>query len=275
MATALRDWGLAFAFAVATHLGVVSLIASEAPGVGAAAPGVGGIEIGLGPAGGAAGGAKSQSVGADEVVGDAPPEPPAPETSVDAVEPTRLDEPAEFSLTDAELAPPEPAEDVPAEVSDPVETEPIQAAAAGEMAEEAPVDADSAATSAAASEADGSDPVGSGADTKSGSGDGTLGGGGSGFASSYLATLQAWIEKHKTYPFRAKSKGQEGVVVVYFVIDRTGRVLDHRIEESSNYRLLDQEAIDMLKRAQPFPPFADDVRGDRLEFTIPIQFFLS
>ena len=275
MATALRDWGCALAGAVVLHFGIVLLLMNDSPGVGAHSQGIGGIEIGLGSAGGASSAAGNQSETTEDTHVEARPEPAAREKAADAVQQARLDKPAEFSLTNAALETPQPAEDSPAKVPALVKTVPDYAAEAEEIAENKPVEAGGAMRSAAEPEADGIDLAGSGPDTKSRSGDGMSGGGGSGFVSSYIATLQAWIEKHKTYPFRAKSKRQQGVVLLYFVIDRAGRVLDHRIEESSTYRLLDEEAIEMLKRAQPFPPFSDDIRDDRLEVIVPIQFFLS
>ena len=108
-----------------------------------------------------------------------------------------------------------------------------------------------------------------------GDGDGTTGGGTPGVIMDYTTTLQIWLEKHKIYPFRARAKRQEGVVLLYFMINQNGKVLDYKIEENSNYDLLDQEAIAMLERAQPFPPFTTNMQQDQLELIVPIQFFLK
>ena len=275
MAASIRDWGIALAFAVTLHLGVVSLITGEAPGVGALDSGIGGMEIGLGPVGGASSGSRSQSESTGDAEVQAQAEPPEVRKAVDAAEQPHLDEPAEFSVTDTRLASPQPIENVPVETVEPVEPEPDHGVVVEHAAEFGPVEDSSGVAPVEESGAADTDLAGSGADVVSGSGDGTSGGGASGFALSYIATLQNWLEKHKTYPFRAKSKRQQGVVLLYFVIDRAGRVLDHRIEESSKYRLLDEEAIEILERAQPFPPFSEDVKDERLEVIVPIQFSLS
>ena len=95
-----------------------------------------------------------------------------------------------------------------------------------------------------------------------------------GAQADYATVLLAWLERHKEYPRRAQQRRQQGVVLLYLVIDRDGQVLDARIEESSGYRLLDKATIDMLDRATPLPPMPDDVHDDRLELVVPVQYFI-
>ena len=109
---------------------------------------------------------------------------------------------------------------------------------------------------------------------QTGSGDTTSGGGIPGAEADYMALLQAWLEKHKEYPRRAQLRRQEGTALLYFVMDREGRVITHRLQESSGHRLLDREVEDMIKRAQPLPKMPDDMERAQLELVVPVQFFL-
>ena len=100
-------------------------------------------------------------------------------------------------------------------------------------------------------------------------------GGLAGRETDYAAVLLAWLERHKEYPRRAQTRRQQGVVLLYLVIDRNGQVLESRIEESSGYRLLDRATLDMLKRASPLPPMPDDLPRERLELVVPVQFSIT
>ena len=91
----------------------------------------------------------------------------------------------------------------------------------------------------------------------------------------YGAILLAWLERHKEYPRVAQKRRQQGVVLLHIVLDRGGRVIEAHIQESSGYRLLDDAALAMLKRAQPLPPIPDDIQEERLRFVVPVQFFVT
>ena len=90
----------------------------------------------------------------------------------------------------------------------------------------------------------------------------------------YYALLSAWLDKYKEYPRRATQRGQTGRVLLWFELDRSGRVLSHRIEHSSGYVMLDRAVEDALQRAQPFPPMPDSIREPRLTVTVPVTFSL-
>jgi periplasmic protein TonB len=81
-------------------------------------------------------------------------------------------------------------------------------------------------------------------------------------------------KKHKQYPRAAQLRRQEGTVLLSFVMDRNGRVLEYRIERASGHALLDREVEAMIERAQPLPKIPDDLREARLELVVPVQFFL-
>jgi protein TonB len=45
-----------------------------------------------------------------------------------------------------------------------------------------------------------------------------------------------------------------------------------RIVRTSGFAALDQETIDTVRRAQPFPPPPPNLPGETFDFTVPIRF---
>ena len=91
----------------------------------------------------------------------------------------------------------------------------------------------------------------------------------------YASRLRAWLEAHKTYPKRARMRREEGVVHVHFAVDRDGRLLRGDVVGSSGFASLDAEAMAMLDRSNPFPGAPHSVRGERIEVSTPVEFFLT
>lgn len=96
-----------------------------------------------------------------------------------------------------------------------------------------------------------------------------------GAVATWQALLLAHLERHKRYPREAQWLKQEGVVAVHFVMDRDGNVLETRIESSSHSTALDKEAIALLARAQPLPEPPEELRDERVELVVPVQFALK
>ena len=70
---------------------------------------------------------------------------------------------------------------------------------------------------------------------------------------SFHSRVMAHLQTFKYYPSRAKRRRMEGVVELEISIGRNGQLLNYTIVKSSQHTVLDQAAIDMLKRAQPLP----------------------
>ena len=128
----------------------------------------------------------------------------------------------------------------------------------------------------AASSGDGMTDGGSGADDVAGDGSGGDGSSGAseGEINDYLHRLQAWLVSHRDYPRRARSRRQEGIAHLYFVMDRNGHVLEAHLQQSTGYELLDREVLAMIERAQPLPAMPDSMDQPRLELVVPIAFAL-
>lgn len=215
------------------------------------------------------------------------PEQVAPAESV-PVEPTiqaAEAEPPEPTVQVAEAAPPEPETVAPLSTPAPPvprrrPTEPrkevVEPAPARQVAQSSVVTAGEVDQTARVtpSVAGAGGKAGTEASQEAGSGEVSSGGGIPGAAADYMALLQAWLEKHKEYPRRAQLRRQEGTALLYFVMDREGRVITHRLQESSGHRLLDREVEEMIKRAQPLPKMPDHMDQAQLELVVPVQFFL-
>lgn len=90
----------------------------------------------------------------------------------------------------------------------------------------------------------------------------------------YAAQIQAWLARHKDYPRRARMRRQEGIALLYFVVDRSGQVLRAQLQQSSGHDLLDREVMAMIQRAQPLPRMPDSMSQPTLEMVVPVEFFL-
>ena len=93
-------------------------------------------------------------------------------------------------------------------------------------------------------------------------------------APSWQADLVKHLQQYKRYPTAAQAKGEQGVVLLGFSVDRSGRVLAHRIVQSSGHADLDQEVMEMIVRAQPLPAFPPSMTQEKLDLTVPIRFSL-
>ena len=87
---------------------------------------------------------------------------------------------------------------------------------------------------------------------------------------TWKQSLVAHVAKQKRYP--AEAAGRQGVVSVSFTLDRQGGVANSRIAKSSGSSVLDAEALDMIRRAAPFPTPPAEITDNELSFVIPIQF---
>lgn len=90
-------------------------------------------------------------------------------------------------------------------------------------------------------------------------------------ARKWRSQVHAAILRNKRYPMAARANGQQGTSRVFFELDRNGRVIESRIAQSSGVAALDEEALAVLRRAQPFavPPME---LGDRVTVEVPINF---
>jgi periplasmic protein TonB len=89
-------------------------------------------------------------------------------------------------------------------------------------------------------------------------------------ANAYNALLLGHLQRFKRYP--ASARGALGIVVVRFELNRAGGVIGSAVTKSSGNAALDQEALDLLRRASPFPPFPAAKPGEKDSYIAPVNF---
>jgi periplasmic protein TonB len=87
-------------------------------------------------------------------------------------------------------------------------------------------------------------------------------------------TVNTRLNQFKRYPRQARTRGHQGTVKVAFVLDPEGRVLSAKIIKSSGSPILDQETLDLLQRAQPFPVPPGGASEKDLFLEVPISYAL-
>lgn len=88
---------------------------------------------------------------------------------------------------------------------------------------------------------------------------------------TWRTQVLALVEKNKRYPEAARRR-EQGVAQVSFTLDRKGMVVNSRVTQSSGSVALDDEALAVLKRAQPFPAPPSIIPGDLVVVRQPIRF---
>lgn len=99
-------------------------------------------------------------------------------------------------------------------------------------------------------------------------------GGGAPGTADYFALLRAHLERHKSYPRRARLMREEGTVALSLTIDGEGRVLRHGILRSSGSSRLDGAVKEMVADAGRLPrPYAE-LGPFPLSIEVPVTFDL-
>ncbi len=88
----------------------------------------------------------------------------------------------------------------------------------------------------------------------------------------YLALIQQKIGTYLFYPWEAKFKGWEGVVIVKFTLLRDGHLKELDIVKSSGYPLLDEAAVSAVRKASPYPSPEYYHQAEELEVILPINY---
>ncbi len=94
-----------------------------------------------------------------------------------------------------------------------------------------------------------------------------------GSLAQYRLLLISAARKYKRYPRLAMDNNWEGNVVVRMVIGANGMISAVTIQSSSGYDVLDQQAMEMFKRAKPLVQIPPALRGR--QFTIELRAIYS
>ena len=97
------------------------------------------------------------------------------------------------------------------------------------------------------------------------------------FAQQATSAEQEWkkqisvrLENSKRIP--RKALGKIGVVRVGFVVNRTGKLVSSWLAENTGIAALDETALAIVERAQPFPKPPDGLSDNSLRMTVPFIF---
>jgi protein TonB len=94
-------------------------------------------------------------------------------------------------------------------------------------------------------------------------------------SSRYGNTLWSAISKYKKYPRIAQQRGWQGEVVVELTLDGNGKLKSKQILQSSGHESLDNQALEMVEKALPFPAPPEALRGSNFTIRVPIPFKLE
>ena len=90
----------------------------------------------------------------------------------------------------------------------------------------------------------------------------------------YLRGLQRAIARNRFYPPDARRRDVTGVVTVSFTVQSDGRLGDIRVAKGSGFEMLDQAALETLRRLGSYKPIPAATGKTRWPVRVPIVFDL-
>jgi protein TonB len=90
----------------------------------------------------------------------------------------------------------------------------------------------------------------------------------------YEALLGAWLNSHKRYPESAREAGEQGRAVLRFAVERSGRVTEFAVVQSTGYPDLDA-ALGEMMRGATLPAFPADMPQSSVTVSVTIRFSLE
>ena len=91
----------------------------------------------------------------------------------------------------------------------------------------------------------------------------------------YRLALIVATRRYKRYPAIALEKGWQGKVEVHMVIGANGMVASASIKIGSGHEILDDQALDMLKKGKTTVPIPAGLRGREFSIDVPVIFNLD
>ncbi|MBI3569982.1 MAG: energy transducer TonB [Gammaproteobacteria bacterium] len=89
------------------------------------------------------------------------------------------------------------------------------------------------------------------------------------------AQLHTSLARHFDYPYVARLRGWEGSVLLAFIVQASGNLNDIRIVRSSGFAVLDDSAVDSLKKVQRLPEAVAWLQGRDIEMQLPVIYRLK
>jgi len=89
---------------------------------------------------------------------------------------------------------------------------------------------------------------------------------------TYTREIMKRIQDNFVYPAEAQGKNLQGTVKLSLHLFSTGELGDVKITQSSGSRILDENAIRMIRQIAPFPSFPPGIEEKKLRINIPINY---
>lgn len=91
----------------------------------------------------------------------------------------------------------------------------------------------------------------------------------------YRSALIAAARRYRKYPRVAVENSWEGRAEVRLAIDTGGSIASISIRTPSGYEVLDQQALEMIRKAKPMAPVPQALRGKGFTLDLPVLFSLK
>ena len=90
----------------------------------------------------------------------------------------------------------------------------------------------------------------------------------------YRAEIIMLAERYKRYPRFARDNGWEGKVELSLAIGADGAIASLRVSHGSGFSILDRQALEMIRRAEPQARIPAGLRGKAFDIRVPVIFNL-
>jgi protein TonB len=90
-------------------------------------------------------------------------------------------------------------------------------------------------------------------------------------AAKFQQALLRHVAQYQRYPNAARARQLQGIVDTQFAMSRDGQLLGVWVRTSSGQVVLDREAIETIRRAQPLPPIPAEL-PDRMNIHVQLMF---
>lgn len=95
-----------------------------------------------------------------------------------------------------------------------------------------------------------------------------------GSLAQYRLALIGAAKRHRLYPESAVERGWQGRVTVRLAFDADGSIAVALVQRSSGYGALDQQAVEMLRKAAALTPLPPALRSREFSVDVPVLFEL-
>jgi len=91
----------------------------------------------------------------------------------------------------------------------------------------------------------------------------------------YTKVIKQKIFSHWSYPLLAQQNFIQGDLLIVFRLDSHGTLLDSKIVRTSGHNILDEQALEAIRSAHPFPPFPENITVQFLNINASFSYQLK